>query len=30
MYDDLTGQHYETPEHDENYYADRCYEDDDE
>jgi hypothetical protein len=29
MYDDLNGNHYETPEHDENYYAD-LYEDDNE
>lgn len=26
MYDNLNGNHYETPEHDENYYAD-LYED---
>jgi hypothetical protein len=29
MYEDLQGNHYETPEHDENYYAD-LYEDDNE
>jgi len=23
MYEDLYGNHYETPEHDENYYADQ-------
>jgi hypothetical protein len=27
MYDDLNGQHFETPEHDENYYADLYDED---
>lgn len=27
MYEDLNGNHYETPEHDENYYADLYDED---